>query len=102
MPTFRLFSTATSFGDLANGNIIDEAVDTEDRRMRKIARYQPKRRRSHQSKSDEFKLLCTSLFDLLNVPDGWSPDCEAVEHALLSMHERLVTLGTIEANAVGT
>jgi hypothetical protein len=81
-----------------------KAVDTEDRRKRKIARYQPKRRRSHQRKSDEFKLLRTSLSDLLNVPDGWPPeppDCEAVEHALLNMHERLVTLGTTGANAVG-
>jgi hypothetical protein len=70
--------------------------------MRKIARHQPKRRRSHQRKSDEFKLLGTSLSDVLNVPDGWPPDCEAVEHALLNMHERLVTLGTTGANAVGT
>jgi hypothetical protein len=72
--------------------------------MRKVARYQPKRRRSHQRKSDEFKLLRTSLSDLLDVPDtdGWPPDCEAVEHALLNMHERLVTLGTAGANAVGT
>ena len=89
---------------MTNGIIIDQAADTEDRRTRKIARYQPKHRRSHQRKSDETNLLRSSFPDLLIVRDGWSPHCEVVEHALMDMHElaeRLVILGTARANAVG-
>ena len=85
--------------------IIDQAAGTEDRRMRQIARYQPKHCRSRQGKTDESDLLRSSLSDLLNVPDGCPPDCEVVEYALLSLQElaeRLVTLGPAGANAVGT
>ena len=60
---------------------------------------------SHQRERDEIKLLRVSLSDLLNVIDRWPLNyCKAVEHALLNVHEfaeRLVTLGTTGANAVG-
>jgi hypothetical protein len=80
-----LIPEQTFFGNSTNGIIIiiDQAADTEDRRMRKIARYQPKHRhsrRSHQRESDEINLLCSSPSDLLNVPDGCPPNCEVVEY----------------------